>query len=93
MSSVLFPYRVVLFQVLCCILLSIASNLSNKDDALCLRILQKHLQAVYEVCTVEWIPTNTLQETKQTLILHSSPSQGNSCEYFRIAWLFRLRVE
>lgn len=67
----LVAYRVVLFEVLCCILLSVASDFSNEDDALCLGILQEHLQAVYEVCTIEWIPTNTLQEKKQTLVVYS----------------------
>lgn len=86
MSSVLVPYRVVLFEVLCCILLSIASDFSNEDDALCLGILQEHLQTVYEVCTVEWIPANTLQETKQTLVVYSGLSEDNSSEYLRITW-------
>lgn len=86
MSSVLFSYRVVLFQVLCSVLLGIASDLSNKDDALSLRILQKYLQTVYEVCAVEWIPTNTLQKSKQTLhtqdphrIFHVNISESHSC--------------
>lgn len=55
-----FTYRVVLFEVICCILFSIAPDFSNKDDALCLWILQEHLQTIYEVGTIEWIPTNTL---------------------------------
>lgn len=65
MSSVLFPYRVVLFKVLRCVLLSVASNFSNEDDALGLGILQKHLQTIYEVCAIEWIPADTWKETKQ----------------------------
>lgn len=73
-SSVSFPYRVVLFQVLCCILLCISSNFSNKNNALRLGILQEHLQTVYEVCAIKWIPANTLQETKQTL------DNDNACE-------------
>lgn len=59
----------MLFEVLRCILLSIASNFSNQDDALRLGILQEHLQTIYEVRTIEWIPANTLQETKQTLVV------------------------
>lgn len=55
-----FTYRVVLFEVLCCILFSIAPDFSDKDDALRLGILQEHLQTIYEVGTIEWIPTNTL---------------------------------
>ena len=58
-SWVFFPYSIVLFEVLRCILLSIASNLPNKDDALCLGIIQEHLQTINEVRTVEWIPANT----------------------------------
>lgn len=74
-SSVPFPYRVILFQVLCRILLCISSDFSNKDNALRLGILQEHLQTVYEVCTIKWIPANTLEETKQTL------DNDNSCEW------------
>lgn len=83
----LFPYRVVLFEVLRCILFSIAPDFSNKDDALCLGILQEHLQTIYEVCTVERIPANTLQKTKQTLVIYKRLSKENSCEYLRLTWL------
>lgn len=76
MSCVSFPYRIVLFEELRCIFLSVASDLSNEDDALCLRILQEHLQTIYEVCSVEWIPANTLQETKQTPVVYK-----RCCEY------------
>lgn len=80
----LFSYRVVLFEVLCCILLGVASDFSNKDDALRLGILQEHLQTVYEVCAVEWITANTLQETKQTLAVYSRLSEEDSCEYLTV---------
>lgn len=59
-----FAYSVVLFQVLCSILFSIPSNLSDKDDALCFGILQEHFQTVYEVRAIKWIATNTLQQKK-----------------------------
>lgn len=60
----LFPYGVMLFKIFCCILLRIASNLSNKDDAVCLGILQEHLQTVYEICAIEWISANTWKRAK-----------------------------
>ena len=88
---VLCPYRVVLFQVFCCILLCIASDFSDDDDALRLGILQEHLQTVYEVCSVEWIAANTLQETKQTRVVESSLLEGNSCAYLSKTWLQSLR--
>lgn len=60
-----FPYRIVLFQVLGRIFLSVASNLSNQDDALGLGVLQENLQTVDEVCSVEGIAADALQKTKQ----------------------------
>lgn len=81
MSCVSFPYRIVLFEELRCIFLSVASDLSDEDDALCLRILQEHLQTIYEVCSIEWIPANTLQETKQTPAVYKRCSKSLYCEY------------
>lgn len=88
MSCVSFPYRIVLFEVLRCIFLSVASDLSNEDDALCLRILQEHLQTIYEVCSVEWIPANTLQETKQTPVVYKRCSESCTVNIpVRLMWL------
>lgn len=58
-AKVLFPYRVVFFQILCCIFLSTATNFSNEDDAFSLWILKEHLQTIYEVCAIERISPNT----------------------------------
>lgn len=57
-----FAYRVVFFQILSRILLGIPSDLSDKDDAFCLGVLQEHLQAVYKVCPIKWIAANALVE-------------------------------
>lgn len=49
------PYGIVLLQVLGRILLGVASDLSDQDDALRLGVLQEHLQTVDEVCSVEGV--------------------------------------
>lgn len=49
------PYGIVLFQVLGRILLGVASDLPDEDDALGLGVLQEHLQTVDEVCSVEGV--------------------------------------
>lgn len=54
-----FPHRIVLFQVLGCVFLGVASDLSDQNDALSLGVLQEHLQAVNEVCSVEGIATDS----------------------------------
>ena len=48
-------HRVVLFEVLGCVLLGVASDLPDQDDALRLGVPQEHLQAVDEVRPVEGI--------------------------------------
>lgn len=80
-----FAYRVVFFQILSCILLSIPSDFSDKDDAFCLGVLQEHLQAVYKVCPIKWITADALQEKKQTNIAwYSGLLKDNSWWYLRI---------
>ena len=51
-------YRVVLFEVIGSILLGVAADLADQDDAVSLGVLQEHLQAVDEICPIEGVPTD-----------------------------------
>ena len=59
-------YRVVLLEVVGGLLLGVAPDLPDEDDALSLWIAQEHLQTVDEVRPVEGIASDTWRRTRKT---------------------------
>ena len=54
-----FTHRVVFYQVVSCLLLSLTTDLTDHDNSLGVLVGQEQLETIDEVGSIEWISTDS----------------------------------